>query len=68
MAQLPDYLVAGQVGSGALEVILPNWVLPVCVIHAVFASRRGLSPAVHSFVDFLVAEFRYCIETGSSAA
>jgi DNA-binding transcriptional LysR family regulator len=58
VVQLPDYLVAEQVGSGSLEVVLPKWMLPVGVIHAVFASRRGLSPAVRSFVDFLAAEFR----------
>ena len=68
VAQLPDYLVAEQVGSGSLEVVLPKWMLPVGVIHAVFASRRGLSPAVRSFVDFLAAEFRNWTETGSSAA
>jgi len=58
VAQLPDYIVAEQVGSGSLVVVLPKWMLPVGVIHAVFASRRGLSPAVRSFVDFLASEFR----------
>jgi DNA-binding transcriptional LysR family regulator len=58
VVQLPDYIVAEQVGSGSLEVVLPKCMLPVGVIHAVFASRRGLSPAVRSFVDFLAAEFR----------
>ena len=67
VAQLPDYLVAGQVGSGSLEVVLPKWMLPVGVIHAAFASRRGLSPAVRSFVDFLAVEFRNWTKTGSSA-
>ena len=67
VAQLPDYIVAEQVGSGALELVLPKWMLPVGVIHAVFASRRGLSPAVRCFVDFLAAEFRNWAETGSSA-
>jgi DNA-binding transcriptional LysR family regulator len=64
IAQLPDYIVAEQVGSGSLEVILPQWMLPVGVIHAVFASRRGLSPAVRTFLDFLAAEFRKWTETG----
>ena len=64
VAQLPDYIVAEQVGSGALEVVLPKWMLPVGIIHAVFPSRRGLSPAVRCFVDFLAAEFRKGTETG----
>jgi DNA-binding transcriptional LysR family regulator len=67
VAQLPDYIVAEQVASGSLEVVLPKWMLPVGVIHAVFASRRGLSPAVRSFVDFVTAEFRNWIKSVSFA-
>jgi hypothetical protein len=33
--------------------LLPEWSTPVGVVHAVFPSRRGLSPAVRSFLDFL---------------
>jgi hypothetical protein len=32
---------------------LPDWSTPVGVVHAVFPSRRGLTPAVRSFLDFL---------------
>ena len=67
VAQLPDYIVAEQIASGSLEVVLPKWMLPVGVIHAVFASRRGLSPAVRSFVDFVTAEFRNWIKSVSFA-
>jgi len=58
IAQLADYVVMDQIASGGLEVILPNWTLPSGIVHAVFPSRRGLSPAVRSFLDFLAAEFR----------
>jgi DNA-binding transcriptional LysR family regulator len=58
IAQLADYVVMDQVASGALEIILPDWTLPSGVVHAVFPSRRGLSPAIRSLIDFLAAEFR----------
>ncbi|MDB5526650.1 MAG: LysR family transcriptional regulator [Rhizobium sp.] len=58
VAQLPDYMVAEQLASGALESALPEWSLPIGIVHAVFPSRRGLSPTVRSFVDFLATSFR----------
>jgi DNA-binding transcriptional LysR family regulator len=53
IAQLPDYLAIEQVNSGRLEIVLPEWRLPSGIVHAVFPSRRGLSPAVRSFINFL---------------
>jgi DNA-binding transcriptional LysR family regulator len=58
IAQLADYLVMDQIASGALEIILPDWTLPSGIVHAVFPSRRGLSPAIRSLIDFLALEFR----------
>ncbi|HEV7717994.1 MAG TPA: LysR substrate-binding domain-containing protein [Arsenicitalea sp.] len=58
IAQVADYVVMDQIAAGALEVILPDWTLPSGIVHAVFPSRRGLSPAVRSFIDFLATDFR----------
>lgn len=58
IVQLADYIVSARIAAGALEAILPAWTLPSGVIHAVFPSRRGLSPAIRSFIDFLALEFR----------
>jgi DNA-binding transcriptional LysR family regulator len=58
IAQLPDYIVSDQLVSGVLEAVLPKWSLPIGIVHAVFPSRRGLSPAVRSFIDFLASSFR----------
>jgi DNA-binding transcriptional LysR family regulator len=33
--------------------LLPQWSQSPSIVHAVFPSRRGLSPAVRSFLDFL---------------
>ena len=41
------------VRRGDLEVVLPEWRLPQGIAHAVFASRRGLLPAVRVLIDFL---------------
>jgi DNA-binding transcriptional LysR family regulator len=56
IVQLPDYIVAGDIASGKLEVLLPGWPSPRAIIHAVFPSRRGLVPAVRRFIDFLAVE------------
>lgn len=42
-----------QLRLGTLEVVLPDWRLPQGIYHAVFASRRGMLPAVRVFIDFL---------------
>lgn len=54
---LPRFLVESDIARGALEVVLPQWVPPSGLIHAVFPSRRGLLPAVRRFIDVLAAEF-----------
>jgi DNA-binding transcriptional LysR family regulator len=50
---LPETMCAQQVRDGTLEVVLPQWRLPQGIFHAVFASRRGMLPAVRVFIDFL---------------
>lgn len=50
---LPETVCADAVRRGDLEVVLPQWRLPQGIAHAVFASRRGLLPAVRVFIDFL---------------
>jgi DNA-binding transcriptional LysR family regulator len=58
IGQLADDVVKDQIASGALEIILPSWTLPSGIVHAVFPSRRGLSPAIRSLIDLLAAEFQ----------
>jgi len=50
---LPETVCADAVRRGELEVVLPQWRLPQGICHAVFASRRGMLPAVRVFIDFL---------------
>jgi DNA-binding transcriptional LysR family regulator len=53
MSVLPDYMCRRELRQGMLEEVLPGWAPRPGVIHAVFPSRRGLVPAVRSFLDFL---------------
>jgi DNA-binding transcriptional LysR family regulator len=50
---LPDYMCRGELADGRLQLVLPTWAPPPGIVHAVFGTRRGLIPAVRSFLDFL---------------
>lgn len=53
MCVLPDYMCKGELQSGQLVEVLPGWGPRPGIVHAVFASRRGMVPAVRRFLDFL---------------
>lgn len=59
---LPETICADAVRSGKLEVVLPQWRLPQGIAHAVFASRRGMLPAVRVFIDFLAKKLPPMLE------
>ena len=70
MGSLPDYMCEDELRDGRLVQLLPEWTRPVGVVHAVFPSRRGLSPAVRSFLDFLGEYVPVCgnlLRRGSAA-
>ncbi len=60
---LPETVCADAVRAGELEVVLPQWRLPQGIFHAVFASRRGMLPAVRVFIDFLAERVPGLVET-----
>jgi DNA-binding transcriptional LysR family regulator len=64
---LPESVCAEAVCKGELEVVLPQWSLPQGICHAVFASRRGLLPAVRVFIDFLAEHLPRQIESSRMA-
>jgi len=63
ITMLPETVCAEAVRRGELEVVLPEWSLPQGICHAVFASRRGLLPAVRVFIDFLAEHLPRQIES-----
>lgn len=65
ITMLPETVCADAVRSGELEVVLPEWRLPQGTAHAVFASRRGLLPAVRVFIDHLAENLPHLLEQTS---
>lgn len=57
VVQLPTMMIHQDLTSGALVDVIPDWVPRSGLVHAVFASRRGLMPAVRALIDFLAKEF-----------
>jgi DNA-binding transcriptional LysR family regulator len=55
IAQLPLSACLNDIRQGLLEIVLPDFLAPLCEIQVVFPSRRGMLPAVRSFIDFLGA-------------
>jgi DNA-binding transcriptional LysR family regulator len=62
IAMLPESACADAVRAGELEVLMPDWRMPMGICHAVFPSRRGLLPAVRAFIDFLAETLPPMIE------
>ena len=53
VARLPKIICAEELRDGRLEVVLPDWSMPPHEIHACYPSRKGLAPAVRSFVEYV---------------
>lgn len=51
IAAIPDELCQKDIEAGRLEIVLPAWRLPGDSLHIVYISRRGLLPAVRTFID-----------------
>lgn len=58
VVQMPSMMVREQIERGELLHVIPGWAPRRDIVHAVFASRRGLLPAVRSLVDFLAESFQ----------
>jgi len=50
---MPDYMCVEDLAEGRLVQLLPDWAPAPGIVHAVFATRRGMVPAVRRFLDFL---------------
>ncbi|WP_298012866.1 LysR family transcriptional regulator [uncultured Castellaniella sp.] len=53
IGMMPDYMCREDIAQGRLEPVLPGWSVPSGIVHAAYLSRRGMSPAVRSFLDYL---------------
>lgn len=56
IVQLPDMAVAGDIETGRLVDVLPDWRPRSGLVHAIFPSRRGLLPSIRALLDYLALE------------
>ena len=55
---LPKQMVHKEIERGQLVRLLPEWTTQTGVVHAVFATRKGMLPAVRALLDALAEDFR----------
>ena len=58
IVQLPTMMVSDELADGDLVRVVPDWAPRREIVHAVFASRRGLLPSVRALIDFLADRFQ----------
>lgn len=59
IAHLPTVVVREDIAAGRLVELVPGWTPKCGIVHAIFASRRGLLPSVRTLIDFLAEEFSH---------
>jgi DNA-binding transcriptional LysR family regulator len=53
IALLPEPFVSASVGSGVLEVVLPQWSAATHIMHVLYPRPRGMLPSVRSLIEYL---------------
>ena len=56
ISMMPLEICREEISSGLLVPILTEWSLPTTSLYIIYPSRRGLVPAVRSFIDFVADE------------
>jgi DNA-binding transcriptional LysR family regulator len=63
VAALPPLMCRDAIDDGRLIHILPHWLLPAQKLHAVYHSRRGLSLAARTLIDFVARHVHAWLRT-----
>jgi DNA-binding transcriptional LysR family regulator len=58
VALIPDHFCQEELLDGRLVRLLPDWCKQPGLIHAVFTTKRGLTPAVRALIDHLIIGFK----------
>jgi DNA-binding transcriptional LysR family regulator len=58
VALIPDHFCREELLDGRLVRLLPDWSKQSGLVHAVFTTRRGLTPAVRALIDHLAIGFK----------
>lgn len=56
ITMMPEEICREELDSGLLVPILKEWSLPTASLYIIYPSRRGLIPAVRSFIDFVATD------------
>ena len=67
IALLPQMVCAHWLESGALRRVLPEWDLPLGILHAVIATRHGMLPALRALIDHLAETLPAALDTQPAA-
>lgn len=57
IVSLPNFIASPEIGSGALERLLPDWPLPEVPLHAVMPPGRAGTARVRALIEFLALRF-----------
>jgi DNA-binding transcriptional LysR family regulator len=58
VALIPDHFCREELHNGRLVRLLPDWCKQPGLVHLVFTTKRGLTPAVRALIDHLVIGFK----------
>jgi DNA-binding transcriptional LysR family regulator len=58
VALIPDHFCQEELHDGRLVRLLPEWSKQPGLVHVVFTTKRGLTPAVRAFIDHLAIGFK----------
>jgi DNA-binding transcriptional LysR family regulator len=58
VALIPDHFCREELHDGRLVRLLPDWCKQPGLVHLVFTTKRGLTPAVRALIDHLVIGFK----------
>ncbi|CAM4126815.1 LysR family transcriptional regulator [Bordetella tumbae] len=53
IALLPSVAIYDALRQGQLVQVLPEWRAPTGIVHCIYPSRRGMSPAVRALLNFI---------------
>lgn len=57
IGMLPKYLIKEQPYASRAQLVLPSWCSPNIELHAIYPSRRGMTPKLRVFLDFISEKF-----------
>jgi DNA-binding transcriptional LysR family regulator len=58
VALIPDHFCQEELHDGRLVRLLPDWYKQPGLVHLVFTTKRGLTPAVRALIDHLAIAFK----------